>query len=48
MRENASLKSQNAHYSQLNVDEIILQNEKLQSLLEQYKKGDTTSQGRLA
>ena len=46
VKENASLKSQNAHYSQLNIDDIIQQNQKLQGLLEDYKMSDSSNNRR--
>lgn len=46
MKENATLKSQNAHYSQLNIDDIIQQNQKLQNLLEDYKMSDSSNHRR--
>ncbi len=46
VKENASLKSQNAHYSQLNIDDIIHQNQKLQTLLEDYKMNDSSNNRR--
>jgi hypothetical protein len=36
----------NAHYSQLNIDDIIHQNNKLQSLLEEYKDNDSSNHRR--